>query len=294
MPTVDAEAWASGPVVICTPWLPNDLYADLEASGEFLVLKTPAYEEDGSPTWPEHVSAEFLETRKAIIGGAEFSRMYLLNPSANMERLMVYHSFPEGAIPADARRVGGVDYASVEGLGHSKLKYRSHFAMAWSAYIERGDFWVLEGGIVRQPSQAQAEEIAIRTQSEFVNWDYSVVETDGKGAEYFAVLSRNPGLRLVAEKTKGRSKEKRIINDLGVMLETGRLRISDKRDPFLDLFRRFLDSYPNVSDRSSEWDVADSVFWSVYHVMSAPMLREMPLPIHTPNPWLQLATWDGG
>jgi hypothetical protein len=92
-----------------------------------------------------------------------------------------------------------------------------------------------------------------------------VVESDGVGAQFIQLMSRNPSLKIIPKRTseifRG-SKEKRQYEILSPLLERGALRISDASTPFLRCFRSYLENYPNIDRNAPEWDVADAILWA--------------------------------
>ena len=257
-------------VFIGTPWLTDDLLSDLEKTGEYLVLETPVYGPDGRSVWPEIFSEQYIKKLIAedLTGGPGFARMYLLDPSQIENRTFDPMFFDQDAVRTTWKYRGGLDYASIEGGG--ALKYKSHFALAYLGQNPETGDWIVTGGVLEQFSQSKAEETVMRTQKMFPNWEYTVSEGDGKGAEFNALLARNPEFRIVEEKTGGVNKEKRLVNGLEPLLRSGRLKISTADTKFLNSLREFLNTYPNVSRNSPGWDAADSVYWGIFHEMQAP------------------------
>ena len=256
------ECWT---IFIGTPWLTNDLLAQLKETGEYVSLKTRVMGPDGEPTWPQMFDKEGIEKlkREDLTGGPGFARMYMCDPSQMENRIFTYHNFPEDAIEETWLMRGGVDYASIEGGGN--MRYRSHFALAYVGQNPIDGKWVVVDGVLAQMSQGQAEQAVVAAQQLFPNWDYATVEADGKGAEFIAVLARHPDLKIVPEKTHGVKKRDRITKGLEPILRNGTLRISTASTPFLDRVRMFLNLYPNVSRNDPGWDALDAIYWAVYH-----------------------------
>lgn len=75
-------------VVICTPWHVDDIIADLEESGHWVLLKTPAIK-DGESTWPDMWSTEELMFQRES-DKASFQRQMQLEAMSGLERSFDY------------------------------------------------------------------------------------------------------------------------------------------------------------------------------------------------------------
>ena len=262
-------------IFIGTPWVENDVLQAVKGTGEYIVLRTPVYDKDKKPTWPEFMDVDQIESerRQDITGGAEFSRMFLLDLTAMERRVFSYQPFPGHLIKPEWPIVGGVDYAGVADPSRRNPN-QSHFALAYVAKLPGGGAVVFDG-VLEQCTQAESEEYVRQAQDMFPDYIQSVVEGDGKGEEFYQVLYRHPDLRLLPMKTGGKGKAERLVRQMGPWLRSGRVRISDAETKFLSALRHFLNVYPNVSEHDPGYDAADAVYWA---------LRGMPDVLVMPKP----------
>lgn len=281
-------------VFIGTPWTPDDLLQELKRRPKvYLSMQTPVHAPDGIPTWPEMFDEDGIQKLidEDITGGPGFARMYLLDLSAAVSRLFTYMEFDHERVSNVWKRRAGMDYASIEGGGNTK--FRSHAALANVANNPVTKDWVVSEGYVGQIPQSLAEKWVINNQNQFPNLEFTVVETDGKGAEFLAVLNRNKGLRLVAEKTGGRNKAMRIESGLEPLLRTGQLKVSSAQTPFLNTLREFLNMYPNVNRYHPGWDIMDAIYWACFHMMqTGDMLARHKKTEKKKNPFYALAQME--
>jgi len=281
-------------IISYTPWVENDCYSAMEASGEFMLVSTPVWDTDHVPTWPQVLDGDAIEAlRKAdLTGGIDFARMYELNLALAHQRAIVYHLYPSHQINYLWPIGGGVDYAGVLS-GKRRTAQQSHFAVAYVAKIPHGGAVVVDG-VLEQCSQGEAEDYVVQAQSSWPNWLHAVVEGDGKGEDFIGVLLRHPSLRIIPMKTGGKSKEFRLMREGAPNLRLMRVMISDAETKFLSHLRSFLNRYPNVNDHDPGWDAWDSVYWALRgmpDVVAMPDASEG-LPIgprqRRPNPFAQL------
>jgi hypothetical protein len=268
-------------VAVGTPWTEDDAYHYLKSTGEYEFLSTPALERcaDGEGVeitgkdmtitehtdlygwwrlnWPEHFSKRIVVSWRNKTGKREFARMYLLDLSASNETGLKYHLYPQEKI--DFLRwpgYGGADYASVIEKKKEDDPGRDYFAMAYTFKMPALGA-VCYDGVFEQCTQADGEAHLKKAQGLFPGWQNTVVEGDGKGEEFITVVMRNPGLKIVPMTTHGKGKKARLERQLGPLLESGMLMVSDGDTPFLTALRKSLDEYPN-------WhlDPIDALYWS--------------------------------
>jgi len=273
--------------VSCTPWDPQDAYHALYNTGLFQKITTPIlwFHDDGpfefeeKPcflAWPDGFPIEKIQMyRKAQnMSKAEFARMYLCDLEAAKSMLYKWYSYPEEDISLEWPMGGGVDYASVYLPTQAVEGGRSHFALARIAMHPSGGAIVVDG-IVEQCTQTQAETYVHRDQNTYPGWQYTVIESDGVGREFIQLIQRNRMTRYAPMKTSDvfrGTKERRQYEVLSPLLERAALRVSTADTPFLNCFRSYLESYPNIDAHAPEWDVADAVFWATFVF---PQLSEM-------------------
>jgi hypothetical protein len=281
-------------IAVGTPWTEDDAYHYLKETGEFEFMSKPVMEaaqegdekaveitEEDMPhsvhtdmlgwwklNWPSRFSKRVIVSWRNKTALRGFSRMYLLDLKASNATGLKYYGYPSEEIGAGWPMWAGVDYASVIEKKKTDEPGRDYFAMAYIAKTPKGGAVIVDG-VFEQCTQSQAESYLKRAQGIYRNWNYSIVEGDGKGEEFISVIRRNPQLRIVPMKTHGRGKKARLERQLGPLLESGILRISDGETPFLNALRKALDEYPN-------WhlDAIDAVYWAARAVPDALQMPE--------------------
>ena len=250
-------------IFIGTPWVENDVLQAVKATGEYIVIRTPVFAENGKPIWPEYLDVDQIESERKqdITGGAEFARMFMLDLTAMERRVFSYQTFPNHLIQSTWPYVGGVDYAGVADPS-KRNPDQSHFALAYVAKMPGGGAVVFDG-VLEQCTQAESEQYVRQAQDIFPDYLTSVIEGDGKGEEFYQVLYRHPDLKLLPLKTQGKGKAERLVRQMGPWLRSGRVRISDAETKFLSALRHFLNVYPNVSEHDPGYDAADAVYWAL-------------------------------
>ena len=262
--------------VSCTFWDDDDAYHALLDTGLFKHIKTPimTFDDKGedefegknvSLTWKDGFPIDLIKVLRKGQSKAEFARMYLCDLEEAKARLYKWYQFPHEKISLEEPMSGGVDYASTWMPTSGQEGGRSHFAMAYVAKLSYGGAVVVDG-VVEQCSQAEAETHVMAAQNLYPGWLHSVIESDGVGAQFIQLLQRNPQFRVIPKKTSDifrGAKERRQYELLSPLLERGVLRISDADTKFLNIFRNYLENYPNLERHAPEWDVADSVLWAV-------------------------------
>lgn len=263
-----------------TPWDEEDAYAQMERSGMFRKVSTPAFRVDpGGPdvfdgksgyyAWPEVMGEKELTNWRNTLGTREFERMLMCSlENARSGRIMFYQ-FDNNLISYDWPMVGGVDPTNVEkpvGLDGQ----RSHFALAYVARIPQGGAVIVDG-VLTQCSQLEAENYILQAQTKFPYYRYTAVENVGGGAGFIQSIRRNSKLRIVAsdlspmdlDTKKVRDKKSRIEKEIGPWLENGTIRISDAQTPFLDALRRGLNQFYDLPKTDYAFDAWDAVYHAV-------------------------------
>lgn len=264
-------------VFVGTPWLTDDVLERVIETGGYLEDVTPVYTRGGtiqfewenekvSLTWPERMGEEQIikEYNQDITPNkSEFARMMLCDLSRAEGSVFRWQDYPYREINVAWVANGGCDYASVPDPTR-RDPGRSHYALSYLLKNPVTNSLVVYDGVLEQCTQEIGEKHIVTAQSIFPNWGYTVVEGDGKGEEFIAVLRRNPGIRMDARKTGGKRKADRLVLGLGPWLANGRVLISDADTPFLNALRRFLSLFPNVTRNDPGWDAADSVYWALH------------------------------
>jgi predicted phage terminase large subunit-like protein len=288
-PTLTPDTWK---IFVGTPWVENDALQYVASTGEFDHAKTPVYREDGNYTWPEKFDEKEVEIQKNLAGSIEFARMFLLDLTASKNKFFKYQVFPNSNLRFNWPIVGGVDYAGTrDNLLQKKTGDRDYFAIAYVAKLPGGGAVVVDG-VLEKCSQAEAEGYVMRGQEMYPNYLNSVVEGDGTGDLFIQTIMRNPNMKIIPMKTKGKGKQIRFTS-MQPWLESGQVRISDAETPFLRELRKELNTYP----LSKYVDALDALYWAlmgVRDVLSTPR-EEFKLPAYEKkeqvNPFAELSNW---
>jgi hypothetical protein len=262
-------------VFIGTPWNENDTLHYVASTGEFLHVKTPVKRGE-ELAWSEKFDEEEIRKLERISGKREFARMYMLDLSFAKNRVFMYQLYPSSEVRFNWPMVGGVDYAGTMDEFTNKAGRNDYFGMCYTAKLPGGGAVVVDG-VLEHCTQAQGEIYVKKAQGMFAMWIQAVVEGDGTGEGFIQTLKRNPGLRIVPMKTKGRGKGRRLEGEMAPWLENGTVRLSDAETPFLNELRHELDTYPDCEND----DALDALYWSLRGMPDVLVLRdekELPVP----------------
>jgi hypothetical protein len=254
-------------IFIGTPWVENDALSYVISTGLYAHFKTPVLRLDPTSniefngqkvrlTWPERFSIDKLNEELIINGTLQFARMYLLDLTMAKSRWFRYQGYPASQVKVDWQRVGGVDPAGVGNAQKIKEGKLDFFAMGYVAPLPGGGA-VVTDGVLQRCTQAEAEVYMRQAQSIFPGFRMGV-ESDGKGEDFIAMITRNPGLRIIPVRSKKRSKQERY-RMMQPWFENGIVKVSDAETPFLNELRRELENYPYVEND----DALDAVFWAL-------------------------------
>jgi len=293
-------------IAIGTPWVEGDVLDYLENTGEFDVVETPIFRDVessdvefmGTPielTWKKVKPLEFVKREYALDltpGKVEFYRMLLLNLSKIQQRVFTWQKYFAQDIDATWPMTVGCDYAGTMDEFKNRTGDNDYFCLAYVMKNPRGGAIVYDG-VRARTTQAQAEAYLLGAQNMFRNHIMSVVEGDSKGEEFIQVVRRNPGIKVLALKTGGRGKAKRLERELQPLLASGMVKISDADTPFLNALRKELSDYP--SGRHD--DTLDAVYWALRgmpDVLTGEKIFSEELPTmgdrkKTESPWASLA-----
>jgi len=211
--------------------------------------------------WDEMFDAGRIVVERAKAGLRGFSRMFLLNLAAGRQGGLKFYIYPADRIEVDKWELGaGVDFATVLESSRREQEGRDYFSMAWGAKDPLGRIIVFDG-VLEQCTQAQAEEHMKKPQSVFgQRWRRTILEGDGIGEQFFiSLMRRNPGLRVIMQKTGGKAKHYRQERELGPWLENGKVMVSDGDTPYLNALRKALDDFPDGNN-----DIRDGLYWLLY------------------------------
>jgi hypothetical protein len=289
-------------IAVGTPWHEMDAYHYMKETGEFgfidSPLLTPVNEGDEDAVYFDHkklvgwyrimwdhydqksVTAEYN-----FSGHRGFWRMYLLSLIGASDLGLPFMSFPAEKVKEISENhsliaCGGVDYASMIEIRGKKVdpRNRSLFALAYG-YILPTRVFVVTGGIIGHYTQLKAEGHVEKVQAMHTHYRTTGVEMNGKGEEFYAVLSRKPELDLLPYWTGKKEKPERLESELGPWLEMGKIMISDEDSVFLNFLRKALWEFPH-----GNLDIIDAVFGiskTIPDVLVVDRLpRERDLPSH--------------
>lgn len=290
-------------ITVGTPWHEQDAYHYLKDTGEFGFHNTPlmwACDEDREGAvyfdhkklqgwyvlaWEEHVPKKSIIQLYNKTGHRGFGRMYLLSLIASFELGLQFHSFPTESLPKDTYGhytvpvSAGVDYASmIELRGKvTDLRNRSKFALAVGVVLPTGSAVIVDG-IVGHFTQLKAEGHVQKIAGLHKTFRTTAVEMNGKGEEFFSIISRNPSLDLLPFWVKG-DKLHRLEMQLGPWLEMGKIMIADGDTPFLNEVRKALWEFPH-----GNLDVLDAIYAFTKTIPEILQLERPPVGgIVTPN-----------
>lgn len=275
----EGEQLQTWTLTVGTPWHEHDAYHYLRGTGEFGFHNSPLLmpvSEDAEGAvyfdhkklqgwfrlmWADNIPYDAVISLYNKTGHRGFGRMYLLSLVAAMDLGLPFHSFPHKDIPKDEYGQpsvpvsAGVDYASMLEIRgkHTDPKNRSKFALAYGVVLPNGSAVIMDG-IVGHFSQLKCEGHVNKIQGMFRNFRTTGVEMNGKGEEFFSLLSRNPNLDLLPFWVKG-NKESRLELQLAPWIEMGKIMISDDDTPFLNELRKALWEFPY-----GNLDVLDAVY----------------------------------
>jgi phage terminase large subunit-like protein len=183
--------------------------------------------------------------------------------------------------------VGGADYASSDKNKAGSKADTDYFALAYVAKHPLGGA-VFYSGVLERTTLFPALGYVEKAQAMFPGWQTCIVEGDGKGWEFIQTLMLKPGLLVNQMKTGGKTKPDRLEKQMGPMLESGRVKISDADTPFLNELRKELREWPE----NSHDDAMDAVYWALRGMPDAlvmPAISEELPTMHKqklPNPFL--------
>lgn len=266
-----------------TPWLDNDLYAYLKATGAYHCIKTPLLvkvdEKDPRRSkwpkderipmsdqfyyryWPEAWNWDRVTKKYLQSGAIGFARMYMLDLEAtkgiNLKAEWL-HKYPTQDIDPSWPVYFGIDYAST--VDKLRGKDRDYFAMAIARGLPGGGLVIVDG-IRKHLSRAEAIQTVLAYMGMYPSLQQIGVEKIGAGKEFYndLVLANDIGGRVppLVPITHGRtSKGERFENWLAPRCQAARIRFSNVENEFL---RHFYDEWLTWPNGRHD-DCIDSVF----------------------------------
>ncbi len=261
-------------IAVGTPWNEDDAYHYLRETGEYGFSFTPVMtkslpEEDGAIlfdhrdlqgwyhlSWPERFPQDIVVSWYNKTGRRGFGRMYMLDLHAGIETALTFHSYPHEEIDLRWPTSSGVDYASTMEIRGRVIeeKSRSKFALCTGMKLPTGGA-VIYDGFVGHVSQLKAENKTAQNARAFPNFITTAVEMNGKGEEFFHLMSRHQDLAFWPYWTGKMSKQDRHERITSPYLENGMVKISDADTPYLNALRKSLREFPH-----GNMDVLDALF----------------------------------
>ena len=266
-----------------TPWLDNDLYAWLEATGNYEVFETPLLvqvEEDDPraeqwPTnpmipisgahyyryWPEAWNWDRINEKYGDTGAIGFARMYMLDLEATKGIKLKsewLHKYPSADIDPSWPVFMGIDYAST--WDKLKNRDRDYFALAIARAIPGGGIVIIDG-VRKRVSKGEALQITHAYANMYPTYQLIGVEAIGTGKEFYndLLLSRDIGgniLKLFEIKYHAKSKGKRFEDWLAPRCQAARIWFSSVENEFL---RAFYDEWLSYDNGQFD-DTIDAVY----------------------------------
>lgn len=140
-------------VVVGTPFHAQDLYAHLERTGVYYVMKHPAFDNEGRALWPGRYDEAGLERKRAELANPlRFSREYLCSPITDEASLFpsylfdnpdVKQPYPMGLPGHHWDNLGATTYMGVD-LALSASAGADYFVCFVMAVMENGDRYVVD------------------------------------------------------------------------------------------------------------------------------------------------------
>lgn len=261
--------------IACTFWDESDAYHILLETGLFKHIKTPILEYvdaefadaefEGKPVklaWKEGYSIEDVNLYRTSNDSVTFKREYLCDETSDLDRAYKYQTYRNEEIDFKWSCALGVDPVGVLNSGSGI----SHFA-ALLGFLTPYNSVVVTDGLLEKCGSLQGEEYIVSTQSRYPNFLRAVIESNGVGAIFAGTLTRHPGLTAqpvrVEEIGKG-NKFHRQFTFLEPLLRIGALRFSDANTPILRSVKKYLDTFPNFSDKDPLADIGDALVLLAY------------------------------
>lgn len=270
-------------IFVGTPWVNNDTIGYAKSTGEFLKFKTPVFDGEDKPVWPEKFDEKEIEKQRRLAGELEFARMFLLDLTAaegvNLKREWL-HDYPYIEIGDSWPVVMGVDYAST--ADKLKDKDRDYFALAVGRLIPGGGV-VLVDGIRGRVSQGEAEALVRSWAANYPTTALIVIEKLGKGEEFYYQLLSNTRMPIFPATAGNKSKGERFQKQMAPLFQFSRAWISNAASSFLNRFRKEWVQWP-LCDHD---DVLDATY---YMILGATQMGNLALPAEPkgggPSNWL--------
>jgi hypothetical protein len=269
--------------VFCTPWSlnPPDAYQVMLETGLFKHIKMPIFvpDENGEVfppsgqkvklAWPEVFPMDkVVEMSKTY--GTRFGQMCLLDVNLSKPRNMRWQSFPARDIKwSEWDMIAGVDPVGTLKAISGPDGGISHFAMAWALKTPYSTVVIADGVIEKCDADEGERHVTDAARTYNKTFRRASVESNGVGALFIGMLTRNKGLKVNAHKTSeigSGNKQERQYRFLQPLFANGSVMVSDADTPFLNAVREYLDLFPNMDKNSYLWDVGDALVLALYDI----------------------------
>lgn len=232
--------------------------------------KTNVVYEDVSGWW--HLTCPEIMGQKSIVverakSKSAFWQMYMLDMNTAKTMGLTYYEYDSSKIGFALPTVGGADPTSIDPDKEVGGQKRSSFALCYLSKLPMGGA-VITGGVLKPMGMVAAKDAILQAQAMFSNWETTGVEDVGSGKLFMQYLRTDSRVRFLPSNIKdpksGRVKDKktRFDSEVAPWLESGIIRISSERTPFLDAlrygFENFFDLDPNKPHESL--DAMDSLY----------------------------------
>jgi hypothetical protein len=206
-------------------------------------------------TAPEIFGVDSVIKERAL-GQRQFWQMQMMDIEAAKAARINYHLYDHNLVDKRWPHGGGCDFATLGATKATEDKGRDKFSVSIGARTPYNTL-VVDGGFIGQVTQARAEDILQSAQDTHVSWRGTKLEVTGSGEQFFLMLAqRNPNLLLSQGRAGHKSKDDRIMLELGPWLENGQVLISDEQTPYLQELRQSLDDFPEGNK-----DIRDGLYY---------------------------------
>lgn len=273
------------------PFAKDDTYAVLKDAGGTVFVQTPVMTraaegagvyidgvnektghvyEDIAGWW--HLTCPEIMGARGIInarseGKGAFWQMFMLDIGQAKQGGLVYYLYDHTTIGFDLPTVGGADPTGVEPDKEVGGNKRSSFALCYLCKLPAGGA-VVKNGVLKPMGIEKAKMAILNAQTMFKNWLTTGVEDIGVGKVFLQYLRTDSRVQAIASNIynpkSGRINDKltRFINEVSPWLESGVIRISDERTPFLEALRYGLDNFFDLDPKKphESLDAMDSLY----------------------------------
>lgn len=284
---------------IGVPW-GNDLHQALSKSGGFRssvlpVMKKVDEEDEGAVyidginkitgveyedikgwwrlQWPEKFGVSRIKQDRGL-GKFDFWQMMMMDLTLAKTGTLRFYDFPARDVDKTWPTAGGIDVPYEFKERHEHETKLSSFAMAFLSKNPRGGA-VVVGGVLEHPTIGRAFRHILEAQTGYVNWIMALCEDVGGGRVFReAAKLMYPQMNIIGSDLgriirrqgegggKAKDKKTRIQLELAPWLESGTIRISEERSPYLDALRDGLENFGELDANKADdrLDALDALY----------------------------------